>query len=94
MKRAVTVFAVLVLPAWEGAYADSIPTLITQANISFGPSPGGDNQHSFFMGPGINLKQGAMRLAIGVRTSIPTNRARRCSPASRTSWTGLPWRET
>ena len=55
MKRFLWVIALLLLVAAPCTYAQGIPSIVAQANISFGPGEGGDNQFSEFVGPGVNL---------------------------------------
>jgi hypothetical protein len=47
---------VLLLVSWVPCtYGQGVPTLVSQADMIFGPSPGGDNQSTKFLGPGVNL---------------------------------------
>jgi hypothetical protein len=47
----------LLLLSWAPSTdAQSVPTLVSQADMIFGPSPGGDNQRTTFRGPGVYLQ--------------------------------------
>jgi len=55
MKRFQRICTLLLPMLAQCAYADSISTFVTQANIRFITNEGGDNQSSTFTGPGVNL---------------------------------------
>ena len=57
MKRVLWAIALLLpLAGAPTTYAQSVPTIVTQADMTFGPSAGGDNQRTTFLGPGVNLQ--------------------------------------
>jgi len=55
MKGFHWVIATLILVLAQCAYADSVPTFNTQANIPIFPNEGGDNEFFTFNGPGASM---------------------------------------
>ena len=55
MKRLIWGAAILFVVSVGCAYADSVPTFTTQANIPIFPNEAGDNEFFTFSGPGVSM---------------------------------------